>query len=632
MKSAVINGRVEEVDDSEIDVELAGANRLVGSHANQIPLISAVAPARTFYGARFVNQAVPLEKPEAPLVQNLDTEDPEGRSFDEKLTEQFGGIRAPEDGEVVDVRKGRVKFRTQQGEDREFEFSELFPFNRKTALEQVPVVRKGDRVTRGSLLVRSNFLDDKGTVALGVNAKIAMVPYKGWTMDDAVAISEGFAKRLSSRHHETYLHEVDGRQLKGGLQHFSALFPTKYKRQQLEMLDEDGVVRPGTIVMPGDPIALATAPRTVSSLTSALGQLGRSERMARRDASLTWEGSVPAKIRSVHKGRSGYKVLVEYVKPADLGDKITLRNGQKGVVSKIIPDDLMLRDQEGSPFDVLLNPLGMPSRINTATPYELLLGKVARKLGRPEKLPPFTADGGSWHDFVRRRLQDAGLSPEEPVFDPEDHKILAQPVLTGYGFVQRLHHIAEGKSSSRSTGSYDQDMQPAKGSENGAKRISGLEVGGLLSAGAYANLREMSTLRGQRSDAYWRQVREGADPKPPGRPFVWDKFRALLAGSGLNTKDLPGGRIRLGILADRHLDARRPLEVKRGDLVDPETLEPVPDGLFDPRLAAPDQWGYIPLPQPLPNPAAEDTIRTLLGLTKKELREVLSGQRALPRS
>lgn len=151
-----------------------------------------------------------------------------------------------------------------------------------------------------------------------------------------------------------------------------------------------------------------------------------------------------------------------------------------------------------------------------------------------------------------------------------------------------------------------------------------------MSAGAYKTLKEGATLRGQKNDEYWRALRQGYAPKPPGTPYVWDKFQALLTGAGLHARKIPGGKLRLGPFTDEELERRQAVDIKSGDTVDLNTLDATPGGLFDKALVGSNKWGKISLPFKVPNPAFEPAIRHLLGLTEKELRAIMAGQMELP--
>lgn len=337
-----------------------------------------------------------------------------------------------------------------------------------TASTQTPVVKPGDILGKKQLLARSNFTDDKGTLAMGLNARVGLVPYKGHSFEDAVVISESFAKRMESDHSYTvgqsYEHSI-----KGGKEHYTSLFPTTYSKEQLKSLDDDGVVKVGTTVQSGDPLVLATRPRVFSSTTSKLGSLSKAMRQSRHDAAKLWEDDHPGIVTDVAKTKKGVKVQVSSTAPTHVGDKVVFRSGQKGVVSTIIPDDHMPRTLDGAPLEVLLNPLGIPSRANNSMIYELLLGKIAAKKGEPYRMSGFNSPEEQWHEMVQKALDENGMSDTEEVFDPVLNKKLGQPVTVGMGYMLKLHHTSASKSSARGQGGYDANQQPLKGSSESAQ-------------------------------------------------------------------------------------------------------------------------------------------------------------------
>ena len=625
------NNSIQEVNDDEADVELLSPNNFFSTHINLIPMHSSVQGPRLFYGARFYNQALPLVKPDAPLVQNLDASDNLGLSFDDKLGKIAGSVSSDDDGEVEDVTPDFIKVKKADGTSKSFDLYNNFPFNRKTAITHTSLVKKGDAIKKGQLLARSNYNNDQGTLALGANARVGLVPFKGYSMDDAIVISAAFAKRLTSDHSNTIDQDFDN-DIKGGLNHYVSLFPTQFSKTQLKSFDKNGVVKPGTIVNMGDPIILATRPRVFSSTTSQLGMLSKAMRQSRHDSSQVWDSEFPGEVTDVAKTKTGYKVIIRSQAPAQMGDKIVFRSGQKGVIANILSDARMPRTADGNPLEVLLNPLGIPSRVNNGIIYELLLGKAAAAKGQPIKIPSFNVKGSKWYDFVGQTLKDNGLTETEQIFDPGSNKLLENPITVGVGHVLKLHHTSASKASARGQGGYDLEQQPLKGGSAAAqaKRLSGLEVHSLLSAGAYKTLKEGATLRGQKNDEYWRALRQGYAPKPPGTPYVWDKFQALLTGAGLHARKIPGGKLRLGPFTDDELERRDAVDIKSGDTVDLNTLDATPGGLFDKALVGSNKWGKIKLPFKVPNPAFEPAIRHLLGLTEKELRGIMSGQMELP--
>lgn len=265
MPYVIRDNQIQESPDNEIDVEITSPTRLVGTHANAVPMFNNAQSARTFYAARFINQAMPLAHREAPLIQSLDPESPDEESFEHKYGARMGARFFNDDeGEVVGVNPDEIKIKLPDGSEKSVNLYHNFQFNRKSQLTNKPLVKPGDKVKKGQILASSNFTDDEGNMAMGVNARMALVPYKGYSMDDAIVVSESFAKRLASEH--SYEHDIQKESdTKFGKTHFSSLFPTKFTKDQLEKLDENGIVRAGTVLQKGDPIILATRPKPISS-------------------------------------------------------------------------------------------------------------------------------------------------------------------------------------------------------------------------------------------------------------------------------------------------------------------------------------------------------------------------------
>lgn len=496
-----------------------------------------------------------------------------------------------------------------------------------SGIDSRALVQKGATFQPKQVLAASSYTDDNGVQNMGLNARIGLVPWKGFSMDDAVPISESFAKRLAAVQYKVVKQDASDN-FKSSLSHYRALFPSRYPKEKLDGFSEQGIVKPGTILQPGDPVILGTMPRTVSSTGANVGRLSKALSQSRRDASVTWDGDQPAEVLAARKTKNGLKVVLRYIKPTAEGDKLVMRQGAKATVSKIIPDDQMPRTEDGQPLDMLVNPLSLVSRANPASQHEIRLGKIAKKLGKPLKVPSFLPKGQDWNTYITQLEKEHGIQSAENIFDPESNRLLDNPVTVGYAFVNKLHHTSHGKVSARGLGGYDLNQQPARGSGDmaHAKRFSGLENFATLSSGAYALMRENSTLRGQANDEYWRSLRAGKPLPKVGAPFVWNKFRALLSGSGIATRSAGGGRYRLAPMTDDDLDAENPVDIESGELVRLSDLSPVPNGLFDPRIVTGERWGRIKLPRPVINPAMEDSVRVLLGLTKQQLEDVLAGR------
>jgi len=494
-----------------------------------------------------------------------------------------------------------------------------------TYIHNTPTVKPGDTFGVGQALAKSNFTDAGGTTALGKNARVAYIPFRGQNFEDALVISESFAKRMSSEH--MYQHGVDfADDKKTKRRDYVSLFPSKYDKQTLESIDEDGVIKQGTIVSHGDPLILSARQKDV-----AQHKVHRRKAPGFTDQSEIWKHHAPGVVTDVFKGKKGTTVLVKSLSAMQKGDKLSGRYGDKGVISAIVPDNEMPHSKDGQAFEVLLNPLGIISRTNPAQMVEAALGKIAAKTGKPYKVVDFE-DIQDLTDFAIQELKKNQMEDLEDITDPSNERKIPG-VFTGNRFFMKLHHTAEGKGQGRGTGGYTMEGTPAKGGETGSKRISLLDNNALLSHGATEVLRDAGAIRGQRNEEFWLPFMRGVTPPKPKVPIVYQKFVNELKASGINVVE-DGTQTHIMALTDKdvgELAGQRYL--KSGDTVQFEKgLKPITGGLFDPALTGGhngNRWSAIKLAEPMPNPVMEEPIRRVLGLTQKRFEAVLSGQEEL---
>ena len=367
VREALKRGQFTEVNDDEVDYEFTSPSQFFSQNLTLLPMISTVQSQRQFYTDKFFNQALPLVHGEAPLVRSLKDEKT-GETFESYIGNQTGVVRAEDDDDgatITDVSPDYIKYKTKAGKEKRKSLYNNFAFNRKTYATNTPLVKKGDTIKKGQLLAKTNYTDNEGNLNMGLNARIAVVPYKGWSFEDAVVISEDFAKRLASQHmysmSQDFSSADERKNTTTNRDHFTSLFPKKFTKDQLTNIDENGVVKVGTVVKHGDPLILATRPRMVSSKDSDLGRLSKYLGKTRTDASLAWEHEADGIVTDVVKTKHGWKVNVRSEQPARPGDKLSIgRSGSKGTISKIIPQNLVPRTLDGRPVDVLFNPLGIP--------------------------------------------------------------------------------------------------------------------------------------------------------------------------------------------------------------------------------------------------------------------------------
>jgi hypothetical protein len=491
-----------------------------------------------------------------------------------------------------------------------------------TYFHNTPTVKIGDAVSKGTLLAKSNFTDDNGAVATGLNLRVGYAPYRGYNADDAIVISESAAKKLSSEHmYTTKYKEADNYET--GKNAFLSIYPGTFDKQQMKTISPKGVVKPGTKVEYGDPLVLAISKRKPTG-----GGMLRTRQELYSDVSETWDHESPGVVTDVDKTKDGWKVSVKAYSPMHIGDKLSNRYGGKGVVSKILPDDKMPHDKDGQPLEIMLNPLGIVSRTNPAQLIETVLGKVAKKTGHVYKLPGFSDE--NYVEFAKRELGKHGLNDTEDIYDPTSGRKIPK-VLTGYAYMMKLHHMAEPKSSGRDIGSYTSEGVPAGGGQEGSKRIGMGEMTALISHGATEVIRDAKLVRGQRNDNFWRALRLGYTPPSPKVPMVYEKFISYLQGSGINLRK-NGETTHLLAMTDKDTTKMSAGPLKKAETVTGDKLDPVKGGLFDVGLTGGHggtRWTHIDLAEPLPNPVMEEPIRRMLGVTRPQLMKIIGGKEEL---
>ncbi len=624
------NGRLTYVPRADVSLIMPHMEHAFSPLANLIPIKSAMKGQRLAMGSRMTSQALSLSNPEAPLVQSAIPGTNGGRSYEEHYGRHMGAEHAQQGGTVRAVSPDGIHVRYDDGTEDVVELHNNLPYNRKSVLHQTPVVAPGQRFENGSLLARSNYTNEHGTTALGVNARVAYAPWKGANYEDAIAISESMAKRLSSVHMYQHQMELNDR-TRTGRKAYVSLFPHKYDKATLDKLDDHGIAKVGQIVHHGDPLILGAEEREHSA-----NKVHKPGQKGFNDISVSWDHHDPGIVTDIvsYGDKGSPLVVVKSTHPMKLADKMSGRYGDKGVVSKIIADHLMPHDAQGRPFEVLTNPLGILSRGNPSQYVEAALGKIAmeRRGGQPfrvEDYDPNVPDRSAWaNDLLRQH----GLSSTETIHDPETGRKIPG-VKTGHRFFMKLSHTSESKGGGRSGGGYDATGAPSRGGPTGSKRISLLDANAILSSGAPAVLNDASVVRGQKNEQYWAQFMQGHTPTPPGTPMVYQKFLSELRASGIHVHQ-DGPRTRLMALTDKdvnHLAGDR--EIQHGETVNfDDALKPIKGGLFDEGLTGGhhgNRWSAIKLHEPVPNPVMEEPIRRVLGLTRTKFDAIMAGDEKL---
>ena len=643
----------------DADYVMRHPSQLFSITTNLIPFLGNNSGNRATYAGQHIEQAISLKEREAPLVQvGTGSEQLGIKTFEDVLGRQSGHL-APVSGKVVSVKNDAIVIRGRDG-DREVQIYNNFPLNDpKAMLHSTPVVKVGQTVKTGENVADTNFTKG-GTLALGTNLRVAYIPYKGYNFEDGVVISESAAKKLTSEH----MHKPEVSLDKGAVTNprkYLTQHPDTYGKSQLNKLDDDGVVRIGQKVKTGDPLALAMRPFQAKDRMS-LQAIGRALSGRHTDVSMRWQSDHEGEVVAVHKDKDKTTVHVRTLEPMQLGDKISGRHGNKGIVTKIVPDNQMPHTPDGKHIEVALNPSGVPGRMNVGQVLETAAGKLAEQAGRPYIVHNFS--GEDQLAKIKRKLKRAGLSDQEELKDPITGLSLGK-ALVGPQHMLKLMHQIDKKNSVRSgmalpggeedPEAYDSNLLPAQGGRTGGQSVGSLDLYTLLAHGAKANIREMQTWKSEGPDPQadpakrwpsqhsdvWGAIQMG-EPLPPPRPtFSFRKFTDMLKATGVNVEK-KGHQIRLLPMTDKQVLGMSSGELKKpGEVVypslDSKTGEhkPKPGGLFDNKVTGGHggkKWSHISLAEPIPNPVFEKAIQRVTGLTEREYFSVVQGKKSLTAS
>lgn len=498
-----------------------------------------------------------------------------------------------------------------------------------TFLTMYPKVKVGDKVKKGDILADSNFTKN-GELALGTNLNVAYIPYKGWTHEDSIVISESTAKKLTSMHMYSVEFETSPEAFVDKASYIK-WFPTKIKSENIQKLDNSGVIKKDSMVNRGDVLIAGLRRKTLTSADQMMKKLRGSLVNPYKDAAETWDHDTPGKVIEVVKNGKLTRVVVTMEDPAKRGDKISGLHGNKGTIGLILPDSEMPVDSKGNRVDAMFNPASVPSRVNPGQLYEAMEGKRALQTGQKRVIID-NFDPADSSEKVLAKMKRDHVAVEEPLYDPKTGKSLGN-VFVGTPYVIKLFKQTEGNFSALYRGAYDVNNQPVKGGEEGAKGIGQLDVYALLGHNARNNLAEMATYKSDRNDDFWNSLEAGLTPLPAKEPFAFNKFKSLITASGigvvadkqnlnlapLNDKmvlDMSKGAIRKGSILENHMGVDRP---EKGGIFDPV----VTGGLKG------QQWSHVNLAEPIVNPLFEGVVKSLLrkditGMSGKQIKAELA--------
>lgn len=599
---------------SKADYVMLSPAQVFSVESNLVPFMQNDSAGRTSMSARHMAQAISIVGREAPVVQ---VEAGKGETFEKVVGSSFLSHKAPVDGVVKEVVGHKIVMQDAAGKTHRIDLYKHYPTNHeKGQLHSTPLVKPGDKVRKGQILADNNHTKD-GVLALGTNLRVAYIA-NGGNHEDGIVISESAAAKLKSEHlYKPALFLGAG--VKVDKKSFLTHKGIAYGKERLENIGDDGLIKPGTIVRPGDPLILAMgrneSPTSIAA--QAERKFGKSLQVQMSDQSLIWDGKYDGEVVRVSKAGKQLIVHVKTLEPAQVGSKISTRHSAKGIVTQILPDSEMPQDGKGKAVQMLLNPMGVPGRMNAGQILETAAGRIAEKTGKPYVIKNFSG-GTDYLKKIRGDLKKHGVTETETLFDPKTGRKLGE-VTVGPHYVFQLEHQIDKKTHYRSGGRamphteapkmyYDQDTKiPRGGGLTGAQSLGTLGVYGALAAGLKDNLREMQTLKSDEPQALevWGALISGDRIPPPQVPFAYKKFEAMLEGLGVDLEK-DGASIRIMPKTDDEVRKRsagvlrRPSRTIRGTTDHPEK-----GGLFDTEVTGGlkgRKWSHIELAEPMPNP------------------------------
>ena len=539
----------ETVPPSQVDYVQLSPVQVISVATSLIPFLEHDDANRALMGSNMQRQAVPLLRPERPLV---------GTGLETQVARDSGMVPITNvNGEVVFVDSTQIIVRDHEGNDHYHILQKYQRSNQDTCLNQRPIVSQGDTVIAGQVLANGSACEG-GEIALGQNVLVAYMPWEGYNYEDAILVSQRLVREdlYTSVHIEKY--EIEARQTKLGPEEITREIPN-VAEDSLGSLDEMGIIRIGAFVESGDILVGKVTPKGESDqppeeklLRAIFGEKARDVRDNSLRVPNTERGRVvDVRIYTREQGdelppgaNMVVRVYVAQRRKIQVGDKMAGRHGNKGIISRILPLEDMPYLPDGTPIDIVLNPLGVPSRMNVGQVFECLMGWAADNLHSRFKIVPFDEMHGAEksRETVQMYLEEARKQPgKEWVYNPDNPGKIQlvdgrsgepfdQPVTVGRAYILKLVHLVDDKIHARSTGPYSLvTQQPLGGkAQQGGQRLGEMEVWALEAYGAAYTLQELLTVKSDDMQGRNEALNAIVKGKPIPRPGTPESFKVLM--------------------------------------------------------------------------------------------------------
>ncbi|MEA5002352.1 MAG: DNA-directed RNA polymerase subunit beta [Christensenella sp.] len=578
-----VRDKIVEVSRNEVDLMDVSPKQLVSVATSLIPFLENDDANRALMGSNMQRQAVPLLIPESPVV---------GTGMEYKAAYDSGVLSiSKKAGVAKSVTADKIVVANDDGTESDFNLIKFARSNQGTCINQLPIVYEGQQIEAGQVLADGPSTDH-GELGLGKNVLVGFMTWEGYNYEDAMLLSERLVKDdvFTSIHVEEY--EAEARDTKLGPEEITRDIPN-VGEEALKDLDSRGIVRIGAEVRSGDILVGKVTPKGETELTAEERLLraifGEKAREV-RDTSLRvphGEGGVIVDVKIFTRENKDeltagvnklVRVYIAQKRKISVGDKMAGRHGNKGVISRILPMEDMPFLPDGTPLDIVLNPLGVPSRMNIGQVLEVHLGMAARAMGYKVATPVF--DGASEED-IEELLAKSGLTPDGKtvLYDGRSGEPFENRVTVGYMYILKLHHLVDDKIHARSTGPYSLvTQQPLGGkAQFGGQRFGEMEVWALEAYGAANTLQEILTVKSDdvvgRVKTY-ESIVKGENIPEPGVPESFKVLIKEMQSLGLDIKVLSEDRGEIaikeadeddGMLIDINIAGAEDLPAEEGD-------------------------------------------------------------------
>ena len=528
-----IDGETEIFDKEQVEYMDVSPQQIVSVAAACVPFLEHDDATRALMGANMQRQAVPIINPESPIV---------GTGMEYRAAKDSGSaLVALQDGFVEYVDAKRIVVKEDSGNRRTYDLYQYLRSNSATAIIQKPIVKPGERIEKGDIIADGQSMKD-GELALGRNVRIAFMTWEGYNFEDAVIMSEKmvYDDVYTSLHIDEF--EIEARDTKLGPEEFTFEIPNVSEERKKD-LDANGIIRVGAEVKEGDILVGKTTPKGQSDPTPEekllLAIFGEKSRDV-RDSSLRVPhggGGVVQSVKHFKKSNGDdlapgvnevVRIFVIQKRKIQVGDKMAGRHGNKGVISNILPLEDMPFSADGQPIDIMLNPQGVPSRMNIGQVLELHLGMAAKKLGIKVATPVF--DGATIED-IQNIMKEADMPEDGKVtlYDGRSGEPFENKINVGIMYFVKLSHMVDDKLHARNVGKYTLVTQQPMGgkAQNGGQRFGEMEVWALQAYGAAHTLREMLTIKSDDLVARDGTFNAIVDGKRIPESLIPESFRVL---------------------------------------------------------------------------------------------------------